>query len=539
MSSQRTNLPDSTSARWVRNANDERAVAVGCTFREAKAAAVIDFFATILKHSKGEWAGKPFELLPWQRDDIIYPLFGWERPDGTRRFRRAGVWVPKKNGKSTISAGVALYLLMEEPGAEVYSAAADSDQASIVFRQAMDMVDSSPALKKRIAVNRTIKRLVWHERRAWYQVLSAETRKHEGLNIHGLIFDELHAQKTRDLWDTLTYGGAARRQPLLLSISTAGSDRESIGYEQYTYAKRVLDGTIEDPWFFGYVAEATTDEDWKDPVVWRKANPSLGVTIKEEELAEACQEAQNSPAKENSFRRYRLNQWTDAFTRWLPSEAWDRCKATLPDDLDGRECFAGLDLSSTRDTTALVLDFPLSDGWHVIMPFFWIPEEAMRDRERKNKTLMDEWARRGYIVKTPGNCIDYSVVRAKINELGKRYNIRKLATDPWNAQAVATQLHEDGFDVVAFRQGFATMNEPAKFLESLVLDRKLIHDGNPVLTWMVGNCECETDASDNYKPSKKKSTEKIDGVVAMIEAVAMAKQFGGLDDWYTPGMLRD
>ncbi len=510
------------TAPWVRTKADEQAVREGCTFDLKAAARVQGFFTKFLKHSKGEWAGKPFELLDWQWTQVIQPLFGWKRADGTRRFRRAGIWIPKKNGKSTISAGVALYLLFEEPGAEVYSAAADSDQASIVFRQAVDMIEASPALSGRLKINNTIKRVVHAGSRSWYQVLSSEVHKQEGLNIHGLIFDELHAQQSRAMWDTLTYGGAARRQPLLLSISTAGYDRSSIGYEQYRYAKDVLEGRILDTAFFPFVAEATEEEDWKDPAVWRKANPSFGVTVKEDQFTSDCMEAQASPAKENAFRRYRLNQWTEQDVRWLSLDRWDACDAAVdPEALEGRECYAGLDLASTTDIAALVLLFPDGDAYDVLT-HFWVPEQAAKERERRNRVRLTEWVRAGLIEETPGDVIDYDRIRTKIGEIGQKVRIREIAIDRWNSTQLATQLQGDGFEVIGFGQGFASMTAPTKELEALVLSGRIRHGGNAVLRWMAGNVSVEQDAAGNLKPSKKKSTEKIDGIVALVMALGRA-----------------
>jgi phage terminase large subunit-like protein len=509
---------------------DQLALDAGCSFDPAAAERVRTFFRKFLRHSKGQWAGQPFELLAWQWEQIILPLFGWKRADGTRRFRRAYIEVPKKNGKSTLSAGISLYLLMGdgEPGAEIYSAAADRDQASIVFGEAARMVKASPALSSRLQVINSTKRIVYPANGSWYKALSAEVPTKEGLNIHGLIFDELHAQKTRDLWDTLTYGGAARRQPLLLAITTAGYDRDSICYEQHLYAQGVLAGTVEDPYFFAYIAAANKEDDWKDPAVWKKANPSYGVTISETSFQDDAREAQNSPAKESPFRRYRLNLWTDAAERWISSERWDACDLPLDlEDLAGRGCYAGLDLSSTTDTTSLVLLFPHEDGTYSVLLYCWVPETACRDRERKNRQRFDEWARRGHVEKTPGDVIDYQWIRKKLNELSRLYQIQEVAFDPWNATALSTQLKdEDGFTVIAFRQGYASMSEPAKALEGLILEGKIRHGGNPVLRWMVGNCCVETDSAGNVKPSKKASTEKIDGVVALVMALGRALVHG-------------
>jgi phage terminase large subunit-like protein len=342
----------------------------------------------------------------------------------------------------------------------------------------------------------------------------------EGLNAHAVLMDELHAQRTREMWDTLRYAGASRRQPLLLSITTAGYDRHSICWEQHAYAEQVLSGTIHDSAFFAFIAAASFDDDWTDPEVWKKANPGFGVTVSEDQFAEDCGEARESPAKENSFRRYRLNQWTEQDVRWLNLEKWDACNAAVS-GLDGRECFGGLDLSSTTDITALVLAFP-NEGRYDVLPFFWVPEDGARTRERRDRAPYTQWIREGHMEATAGEVIDYDVIRRRINELGDRYRIRQIAIDRWNATQLATQLEGDGFEVVPFGQGYASMNAPTKKFDELLLSKRLAHGGHPVLRWMAGNVSLETDAADNWKPSKKKSTERIDGIVAAIMAVGLA-----------------
>lgn len=519
---------------YVRCPADERAVDDGCTFNQAAADRVRLFFSKFLRHSKGEWAGKPFELLDWQWEDVIRPLFGWKRPNGLRRFRKAGVWVPKKNGKSALCSAISLYMLIgdHEPGAEIYSAAADRDQASIVYNECANMVEASESLKSRLELVRSQKRIVHSLAKAWLKALSADVPTKEGLNWHLLIFDELHAQKTRALWDTLAYGGAARRQPLMLSISTAGFDRDSIGFEQYSYAKSVIEDRVHDQAFFAYIAEAGEDEDWKSPEVWAHANPSLGATIQVDDLASDCREAQASPAKENAFRRYRLNQWTEQDVRWLSIDKWDACNAAVDlESLRDRECYAGLDLASTLDTTALVLLFPDDANGYDVMPFFWVPESAAKERERNNRTRYGEWIRRGHLLQTEGNAVDYDLIRAKVNALREEYRIVEVAYDPWNGLQLATQLQGDGFDMIQVRQGFASLSEPTKELEKLVLGQRIRHGGHPVLRWHAGNVAVEMDAAGNLKPSKKKSTEKIDGIVALIIALgrAMLRQPAGAD----------
>jgi phage terminase large subunit-like protein len=521
---------------WIRGEADERAVSEGCTFDLQAAERVRTFFRKFLRHSKGKWAKQPFELLDWQWQQIVAPLFGWKRADGSRRFRRGYIEVPKKNGKSTLFSGLSLYLLAGdgEQGAEIYSAAVDRDQASIVYNEAANMVDSSPALASRLSVVRSTKRITFQRTRSFYKALSADVPAKEGLNAHAVLIDELHAQKTRELWDTLRYAGASRGQPLHLSVTTAGFDRLSICWEQHEYAEHVLSGLIEDSAFFPYISAAAQDDDWTDPEVWQKANPSFGITLSDDQFAEDCREAQESPAKENSFRRYRLNQWTEQDVRWINMDKWDAC-AGITADLDKKECFGGLDLSSTTDLSAFILVFP-ADGWFDVLAWFWVPEEGAKRRERRDRVPYSQWIRDGYIEATPGEAIDYDRIRQKVKELGEQYFIRSIAIDRWNATQLSTQLDGDGFEIVAFGQGFASMNWPTKKLEELVLSGRLRHGGNPVLRWMAGNASLETDAADNWKPSKKKSRERIDGIVALIMGLERAST---VHPWYSYYMFND
>ena len=322
------------------------------------------------------------------------------------------------------------------------------------------------------------------------------------------------------MWDTLRYAGASRRQPLHLSITTAGFDRNSICWEQHDYAEQVLSGVTQDSAFFAFIAAAGPDEDWTDPAAWRKANPGFGVTVSEDQFAEDCREAQESPAKENSFRRYRLNQWVESETRWLSLEKWDACDGRI-EDLVGKPCWAGLDLSSTTDLSAFVLVFPMDDRY-AVLPFFWVPEEGARRRERRDRVPYQQWVKDGFIEATSGEVVDYDRIRAKINKLGESYHIRSIAIDRWNATQLASQLASDGFEITAFGQGFASMTAPTKRLEQLILARQLAHAGNPVLRWMANNVSLETDAAENWKPSKTRSRERIDGIVALIMAISSA-----------------
>ncbi len=449
-------------------------------------------------------------------------------------FLAGASMIPTHN--STLAAGLSLYLLVAdllegddgvlrpEPGAEVFSAAADREQASIIFREASNMVKASPELSSHVQVVPSTKRLAFPKTGSFYHALSADAYRQEGLNIHGLVFDELHAQKNRDLWDTLAYGGASRRQPLLIAITTAGWDRNSICYEQHRYAEQILDGTFDDWSFFAYIAAASEDDDWTDPKVWKKANPSFGETVKADEFAEACAEAQASPTKENTFKRYRLNIWTQQAVRWVQMAKWDLCNAPVnPAKLRGRECWGGLDLSSKLDITAFVLVFPPAgdDELYRVLPFFWIPEETARERERKDRVPYTTWARQGFVSTTPGNVVDYNFIKAKVRETAGMYQIRDVGYDPWNAQQMATDLEAEGLVMIEYRQGPKSFSEPMKELERLTISGKIAHGGHPVLRWMAGNVAVKEDENENIRPIKarKQAHARIDGIVGEIMAL--------------------
>ena len=500
------------------------------TWFDARAAAVaVAFFEKLLHHVKGEWSGEAFKLQPWQRE-LIGELFGWKRPDGSRRYRRAYIEIPRKNGKSTLAAGIGLLLLFadDEPGAEIYSAAADRDQAAIVFDVAKGMVESSPQLQRLAEVFK--RSITVPATRSSYKVLSADAFTKHGLNAHGVIFDELHAQPNRELWDVLSTSMGARRQPLLVAITTAGYDRESVCWEQHEYARQVIAGVIEDPAFFGFIAAADEADDWTAPETWKKANPGLDVSVKLDYLETECRRAQNSPAYQNTFRRLHLNQWTQQETRWLDLAAWDRCAMAVDaEELRGRRCYAGLDLASTTDIAALVLVFPPSEPEepYQVLPYFWIPGENLVEKGRRDRVSYDAWVRLNLMMATPGNVIDYETIRTFVEQIvGERYDIGDIAFDRWGAVQMSQQLEAAGFTMVAMGQGMQSMSPPTKELLRLVLDARLAHGGNPVLRWMADNLVVQTDPAGNIKPNKAKSTAKIDGMVALIMALDRATRHG-------------
>lgn len=492
-------------------------------FDAAAADRAVTFIQAFLRHTKGQWAHMPFRLAAWQRDEIIRPLFGWRRADGTRRYRTAYIEIPRKNGKSTLCSAIALYMLYAdgEPGAEVYSAAADREQAGIVFGQARAMVEESPPLLKKARLFKTA--ITVPSTRSTYKVLSADAYTKHGLNASAVIFDELHAQTTRDLYDVLATSMGARRQPLMVAITTAGYDRTSICWEMHELSRRVIADESVAPTHFAYIAAADEGDEWTDPAIWAKANPALGDTVSVEYLREACNQALQQPAYQNTFRRLHLNQWTSQDVRWLDMVQWDACRREMP-DLTGRVCYAGLDLASTHDLAALGLCFPpAEDGepfWFV--PYFFTPRQAIVERARRDRVPYDEWARQGALTATAGNVIDFEAIRATLRELAARYRVAEVAFDRWGAVQISQALIEDGFVMVQFGQGFTSMAHPTSELLRMVVGGEIGHDGHPILRWNMDNLVVEQDAAGNVKPSKRKSREKIDGAVACIMALDRA-----------------
>lgn len=491
----------------------------GNWFDEEIAAKAVRFIETYCRHVKGALAGQPLILEEWEKR-LVEEIFGWRRPDRSRQYQTVYVFVARKNGKSTLGAAIALYLLFvdQEPGAEIYSAAADRFQAAIIFDIAKQMVKMDKFL---IGHCEALTHNLFHPKtRGIYRAISADAGTKHGLNSSGVIFDELHTQKNRDLYDVLNTSTGARAQPLVMYFTTAGYDKDSVCYEVHQYAEQVAAGLVEDDTFLPVIYETKQEDDWESEDVWAKANPNMGVSVRMEYLRKEYRKATQIPAYQNTFRRLHLNQWTEQASRWLDVATWDGLKRDVDlTTLQGQRCYGGLDLASTRDLTALVLYFP-DQGW--VMPFFWVPIETAKLRTKQDKVKYTEWIRRGFIEGTDGNVADYDYIRSRINDLGDMFKIAELAIDPWNSQDMETKLEGDGFTVVPTRQGFQTMNPFCKIFERLLLEGNMAHSGNPVLRWCIANVSTAQDPAGNLKPDKSKSTEKIDGAVAAIMAVGRA-----------------
>ncbi len=490
----------------------------GLHFDEVSAAKAVRFIR-LLSHSKGEWAGRPFEPSPWQRF-IIESLFGWKRDDGLRRFRTAYIEIPRKNGKSTLAAALGLYLAFGdgEPGAEVYSAATTQKQAKIVFEEARRMAQKNKSLKK--ALNIFVHSLSRESTAQKFEPVSSEAGTLDGLNPHGVIIDELHAHKSRDVYDVLETALGARRNPLLISITTAGNNQQSICWEIHQHSEKVLSKLITDDSFFGFIASIDEGDNWQDETVWPKAIPNLKVSVKVEYLRDQLTKAIHTPAAQNNFLRKYLDVWTSRESDWLNMEDWNKCSSPVnPEDLKGKKCYVGLDLASTKDLAALVCYFPDDCS---VLPFFFTPKESMQKREMSDNVPYVSWARDGYLIGTEGNVIDYAVIRAKVNELAEQYEIIEVGYDPYLSNSIVTDLMQDGFTLVPVRQGMLTLSGPTKELERLVLKGDLKHGAHPILSWCASNVIVESDAADNIKPNRRRSKEKIDGIIALIIALSRA-----------------
>ena len=498
----------------------------GLLFDEDKAQHVLDFYEMV-PHIKGEWAGQPITLTPWQCF-VVVNLFGWVWADtGRRRFKSAYIEVARKNGKSTFVAPLGLYMTRydHEAGSEVYSCATSRDQARIVFDAARDMVRRSNLRNHVQAFNHSIT----HEpSSSCFKPLASDSDTLEGKNTHCGIIDELHAHKTRRVYDVIELSCAARSQSLLLSITTAGDDRTGICYEVRSYLTKVLEGVFEDDTCFGIIYTLDDPAQWKDPKVWIQANPNLGISVKEDDMKRLCQKAIQTPSAANEFKTKRLDIWCNAECAFFNMEKWYQCPKVAPEPrLKRLPCFLGMDLSSKLDITALVALFQDNDRHCHIRCKFWLPE-AVIDRQQSGKshhvmTLYQTWADQGYLTLTPGQIIDYQFIRREILEWSREFDIHEVSYDPYGATQLAIQLQdEDGLTMVEVNQTVRNMSEAMKETEALIVDGRLHHDSNPILDWMASNVTAKVDRHDNVFPQKEHADNKIDGLVALFIAMNRA-----------------
>ena len=476
-----------------------------------------------LTHTAGPSAGMPFNLRPWQEHDIVRRLFH-TKPDGRRQYRTCLLMLPRKNGKSELAAAIAIYGLMFDGvvGGQVYSCAADKNQAALVFNVAAAMIRNDPELSAECEIVDSRKRIVHRKSGSFYAAISAESYSKHGFSANLVVYDELHAAPNRELWDVMASSQGAHTSPLMIAITTAGYDRHSILWELYSHARKVQENPAIDPTFLPIIYEMPKDADWTDEREWQKCNPAMGDFRSLEDMQILCARAKEIPAQENTFRRLYLNQWTEQASRWISMDAWDACAGAVDRAaLRGRRCFVGMDLSTTKDLTAVAAVFPDDDGGFDVLVQCFIPADNIRARVSTDRVPYDQWVKDGHIIATAGNVVDYEAVRKVINEWGAEFDVREVAFDPWNATDLVTRLQEqDGFACVQMRQGFGSLSAPTKSLEKSVLSKAIRHGGHPVLRWCIGNVATESDPSGNIKLSKKVSTERIDAAAALVNAVA-------------------
>lgn len=494
----------------------DRALDMGRYFDKKAAMRAIHFIEK-LKHTKGEWAGQRFRLEPWQQF-VLWNIFGWKNADGTRRFRYVYIEIARKNGKTALSAGIGLYMLFAdgESRPEVYSAATVKDQAKICFSDAVEIVKATD-LKNYLTPYRNS--IVYELKGGTMKPLSSDYGTHDGLNPSCGIIDEFHAHKDSGMFDVIKSAFGARRQPLMFIITTAGFDKSGVCYAYRENVIKVLRGVNGDDSLFGIIYTLDDKSEWDDPKMWIKANPNLGVSLSADYLADQVKDAKNRPEAVRNVMTKNVDLWVDAERTWILDDVWLKCIGTTdPADLKGCACWGGLDLSNVSDITAYVLLFHENDRFQ-LLPHFWIPEEKMLEKVRKENINYDKWVAEGYVTVTPGNVIDYDFVKADILRIVADYDLRTSAYDRWNSSQTIIDLQNEGMECNPFGQGYGSMSAPTKEFEKLVLTGKIEHFGNPVLRWMLASALVKTDPAGNIKPDKEKSTQKIDGIVAAIMAL--------------------
>ena len=505
-------------------------------FVPERAQRLIDFFQEELEFVEGGCAGQPFMLEPWEAA-IGANAFGWVNVEtGFRRYREVFIYVARKNGKTPFAAGLGLYATCadNEVGAQNYCVAGKRDQAGLVYRHADLMKRRNPGMSRILRSNKVSQSITYELFGNVLTTIPSDDRTAHGFNVHFVVIDELHTQRDRKLVDAMITGTASRDQPMIVYITTADYKRESICNEKYEYACRVRDGIIDDDSFLPVIYEALPEDDWTDPAVWAKANPNLGVSVKEDYLARECKRAQESPSYENTFKRLHLNIRTEQDVRWLQMDRWDLCgsykglsdpwqiRLAMLEDFKHMRCWAGLDMATRNDLAALSLVFydPESRDYHVL-PWFWVPEENAEKRAREDRVDYPKWIKQGYVTATAGDVIDFARIRDDIYSLASDYEIMQIGVDPWNSQQLQQELKSAGFDVVAYIQSIPHLTGPTKELEALMLDGRLHHGGNPVLRWMASNATVWKNSNEDIRPDKKRSTDRIDGIVATIMGIGL------------------
>ena len=498
----------------------------GIVWHLDRALDAISFFEDMLPLE----GGVPFILQPFQKF-IIGSVFGWYMADGRRRFRTAYIEIGKGNGKTPMAAGVGLYGLvgLGELAPEVYAAAVTREQARICYKDAVRMRDESPELEA--LISKHVTGLTIPKDHATFRIVSSEHRGLDGLRVFIGLIDELHEHPSAMVVDKLRAGTKARKDALIFEITNSGYDRTSVCWAHHELSVKVLQGVVENDQWFGYVCTLDEGDDWRDEKVWHKANPGLGTILPLAYLREQVNEAKGMPSKQNIVRRLNFCEWTEQANRWLDMPVWDENAGPVPaaemrEHLRGRVAWGGLDLGSTGDLTALLLAAPDDEGGYDVLPFFWCPADGI---ERRSKSVpYAQWAREGWVETTPGEVTDYDFIEKRVLEIAAELQVREFAFDRWHASQLVTHLAdqfgegEDTPTLVQFGQGFASMAAPVKEMERLILSRSLRHGGHPVLRWMASNIAVQQDPAGNIKIDKARSSEKVDGMVALAMAIGRA-----------------
>lgn len=484
----------------------------------------ICWFIEHLTHVKGELAGKEIRLEPWQVF-ILHTVFSWKTPAGTRRFRRVYIEVPRGNGKSSLSSGVALFCLCadREPGAEVYSFATTRDQAKIVFGDAKEMAKQNSKLRSAFNLQTLANALYVPKTNSYFQAKSAEGSTLDGLNTHLAVIDELHAHKTRAVYDVVETSLGKRRNSLMWVITTAGFDTAGVCYEVRSFVWQVLNKEVEDESQFGIIYGLDEGDDWTSEAALQKANPNWGVSVRPEIIKSLQSKAIARPSAANNFKTKHLNVWCSAASSWMDMVAWNSCEGGISlEDFEGCECYMGLDLGAKNDLTAKVLVFPREDesGRRIYYVFgqYYAPRAALL---KSGNSQYDGWETLGYLRVSDGAVTDFDQIEEEILEDCQRFQVTAVAYDPWQATQLAGRLSDKDIPMVEYRNTVQNMSDPMKWLEALVQDRRIAHDGDPALAWMIGNVVAKRDFKDNIFPRKEVYENKIDGAVALIMALGM------------------
>jgi phage terminase large subunit-like protein len=512
----------------------EQGPARGLSWDQEAVKRVSRFFSQVLRLNGGDFEGKPFDLQRWQLF-IEGSLFGWKRSEsGLRRFRTAYIEVAKGSGKSPLAAGTGMYMLTadREPRAEVYAAAGKKDQAMILFRDAVAMVDQSPLLAKRVVKSGVTP--VWNlavpSTGSFFRPIASDDTQ-SGPRPHCALLDEIHEHDDATVLDLMRAGSKGRRQALFFEITNSGWDQTSVCWRHHDYSVQVLEGVLEDDEWFAYICGLDQGDDWRDEKVWPKANPNLGVSITKNYLRRQVREAEGMPAQQGVVRRLNFCEWTELAQRWLEEGVWERNNAPVDlARLAGRRCFGGLDLSSTEDMCSLQLVFPDAESYDVLS-WYWMPAANARKRAQEDRVPYDVWQREGYLTLTQGNIVDQDAIKRTVFEVAQRYALRDLAFDRWNSSKLITEIQgewgergdqDEGPRVVQFGQGYASMSAPTKEVERLLLEGRIRHGGHPILAWNAANVVMQVDAAENRKPVKAHRRKRIDGVIALIMAIGRA-----------------